>query len=261
MQQSDEAFLAVLAESARRRVQAGYYEVRTARPRKRLSLARAIGAGGRAPVIAEAKFKSPSEGLLTHGRDVEGLARAYVRGGAAAISVLTEPEHFDGRLEYVWRVKGAVEVPVLMKDVMVAREQLDAADKAGADAVLLITALYGGKLCRETLAEMVSYAHGRGLETLVEVHDEEEYSFALSTETDVVGINNRDLRTLMVSLETSRRLLRLGSHAKPVICESGLQSREEMNSLLALGADGFLIGTALMKADDPEAALRGLTRP
>lgn len=225
-----------------------------------MSLAGSLKTAGRVPVIAEVKFRSPSEGTLSEGKDVERIARAYERGGAAGISVLTEPEHFDGRLEYLATVRGAVSIPVLMKDIVVDRAQVDAAGKLAADAVLLIAGVFIGGMAESPLEEMVSRVHQRGLEAVVEVHNEEEYMRAVSGEADVVGINNRDLRTLAVSIDTSRKLLKLAPRPKAVICESGISTKDEIDSLRALGADGFLLGSVLMKSKDPEVTLRRLTK-
>ncbi len=260
MQQADEGFLERLTGAARARIRGGYYAVGDGVPGERRSLVEALRAQGRIPVVAEVKFRSPSEGMISRRRDAAEIARAYERGGAAAVSVLTEPDNFDGRMEYLSAVKRAVGIPVLMKDVVVDSAQTEAASSAGADAVLLIAGVFDAVAGNGSLDEMVRSVHRKGLEAMVEVHDEGEYGLAMRSDADVVGINNRDLRTLTVSLETSRRLLRLGPAPKPVICESGISSRDDIGALKDLGADGFLVGTALMRAEDPEALLKRLTR-
>jgi indole-3-glycerol phosphate synthase len=189
-----------------------------------------------------------------------GIARSYERGGAAGISVLTEPEHFGGRLEYVSLVKEAVALPVMMKDIVVDMPQVKAAYCCGADAVLLIAGVFLGGMGAGSLAEMVRYVHEKSMEAVVEVHNEEEYTIAISGEADMVGINNRDLDSLSVSIDTSIRLLKKHPDSKPVICESGIASRKDIESLRSLGADGFLVGTALMNSSDKEGALREMSR-
>lgn len=260
MQRSDEGFLARLAQEARSRVASGYYAVNGGARTDRASLLEALRARKRIPVIAEIKFRSPSEGLITRVKEVAEIAKAYARGGAAAISVLTEPENFGGRMEYISEVKGAVKLPVLMKDVIVDEVQVRAGARTGADAILLIAAVFHSRMADRSLEEMVGLCHRQGLEVVVEVHDDEEFEPAVRGEADIVGINNRDLRSLSVSLETSRRLLLRGTQPKPVICESGIGGRSDIESLGRLGASGFLVGTTLMRARDPEAALRELTR-
>ncbi len=260
MQRADESFLGKLVRAAEARVARGYYSTEGRKEAERRSLVRALKNAERVPIIAEVKFRSPAEGKLAPQRDVTKVAKAYERGGAVGVSVLTEPEHFDGRLEYLPEVRGAVDVPVLMKDIIVDEVQVRAAKSLGADAVLLIAFAFEGGKGRKRLGELMGCAHDNGLEVLLEVHDEVEFADALTGEADVVGINNRDLRTLEVSLATSKRLLELGPHPKPVICESGIRTREEISSLRLLGADGFLLGSALMRAEDPEGTLRALSR-
>ena len=260
LHRADDGFLARLAQDARSRTASGYYAVEEGARGGGASLLGALSAEGRVPVIAEVKFRSPSEGVIAKRKDVVEIARAYQRGGAAAISVLTEPTNFGGRLEYLSQVRRAVKLPVLMKDVIVDEVQVRAGARAGADAVLLIAAVFRSGMADRSLEEMVGLCHREGAEVVVEVHDEEEFEQATGGEADVVGINNRDLRTLSVSLETSRRLLSLGPHSKPVICESGISGRGDVEALLGLGARGFLVGSALMRASDPVAALGELTR-
>ena len=260
MQQADESFLVRLATSARARVASGYYDVVTEKRGRRLSLARSLMSGGRIPIIAEVKFRSPADGRLAEPKSVREVAERYEEGGASGISVLTEPEHFDGRLDYVPTVKQAVGIPVLMKDVFVAEPQVAAADRLGADAVLLIVGVFACGGAAIGLERMLTSVHAKGMEALVEVHDEDELAIALSSAADVVGINNRNLSDLSVSLDVSRRLLHKGPFAKPVICESGISTRNQVESLMALGASGFLVGSELMKSKDPAGVLRALSR-
>jgi indole-3-glycerol phosphate synthase len=260
MQQAGESFLRKLAEAARARVDSGYYEIGEGSGTKKVSLLGSLTAKDRIPIIAEVKLRSPAEGRFLGSSDIRRLAEAYERGGAAGISVLTEPEHFDGQLGYLAMVKEAVGLPVMMKDVVVDPAQVEAGRRAGADAVLLIAGIFAEGMARGELDDVVELAHREGLEAVVEVHDEGELDIALSGDTDIVGVNNRDLGTLSVSTKVSENLLRKGPFAKPVICESGISTRNEIESLRSLGADGFLIGSALMKSRDPESTLRELSR-
>ncbi|HUI01853.1 MAG TPA: indole-3-glycerol-phosphate synthase [Nitrososphaerales archaeon] len=268
---AESSFIFTLARSAAKNVDGGYYRD-LGREGSRLphrSLRSAILKARRTPLIAEIKFTSPAEGKLRPAGDVSKIARAYERGGVAGISVLTEPRHFDGDVRYVPLVKKAVGVPVLMKDIVIDPVQIDAAARLGADAVLFIAAIFTNRLSRAPLDVMFSRARAKGLEVLFEAHREEEYRLALGSDADIVGINNRNLNTLEVSLETSKRLLADGKGERerlrkqgrllPVISESGIRTRAEIEELSELGADGFLIGSAFMKSADLEAEVRSLT--
>lgn len=259
MLRANEGFLAGLVRSAKTRVADGYYEVSEPTPGRGLSLSRSLREMGRIPVIAEVKFRSPAHGTLKESGDAASIAMAYEKGGAAAISVLTEPGNFGGELGYLSKVARAVEIPVMMKDIIVDERQVEAARSCGADAVLLIARVFAREFGTGELEEMVGDVHRKGLEAVVEVFDQEEYDSAVSGRADVVGINNRDLDTLGVSLDVSKRILTAGPHPKPVICESGISTREEILALRELGADGFLIGSALMKSEDPVAVLGRMT--
>ncbi len=265
-------FVFALARSAAQSIAEGYYRELGDEPDAGLehrSLKESILGSKRTPLIAEIKFTSPAEGKLRPAGDVKKIARSYERGGVSGISVLTEPKHFDGDIRYLPLVKKAVHVPVLMKDVVIDPVQIDAGAKMGADAVLFIAAIFANGLARATLDEMFSRAHDRGLEVLFEAHTQDEYALALESEADVVGINNRNLDSLEVSLSTSKRLLAAGrelrerlkksSRDKPVISESGIKTRREIEELRELGADAFLVGTAFMKSADIEAKVRSLT--
>ena len=248
-----------LAESSRKTLSEGYYEVGESGFPVR-SLSGALRGADRTPIIAEVKFRSPAEGPLRSPGSVAEIASAYERGGAAGISVLTEPKHFAGRLDYVTVVKRSVSLPVLMKDIVIDKVQIEAASSVGADAILLMVSLFTAGLTTESLPRMIDHAHDHGLEVLLEAHTDKEFRSSLESEADIVGINNRDLDTLKVSLNTSRRLLRrrYDKRSKPVICESGISRRDEVVELLGLGADGFLVGSAIMKSGDIEGKLRSL---
>jgi indole-3-glycerol phosphate synthase len=250
-------FVYTLAESARKTISEGYYEVEEVSVPHR-SLSASIRNSPRIPVITEVKFRSPAEGSLRGRDDPAEIAKQYERGGAAGISVLTEPKHFEGSIEYLVRVKKAVSVPVLMKDIVVDPVQVEAARKIGADAVLLMASIFGAGLADLSLEDMAGLAHSKGLEVLLEAHTKDEYLTAIRSSADVVGINNRDLETLEVSIDTSRRLLREGKGSKTVISESGLSKRNELLELKSLGADGFLVGSSLMRSKNIEEAVREL---
>jgi indole-3-glycerol phosphate synthase len=205
-------------------------------------------------VIAEFKRRSPSAGTLREAADVGEMVSAYERGGAGALSVLTEGPNFDGTLEDLRVARAACELPILRKDFIVDEYQLHEAKVAGADAVLLIVAA----LKIEQLASLHDLAYALGLDVLVEVHDGEELRTALSVGAMLIGINNRDLRDLSVDIERSSRLMGEIPAGVTVVSESGITGPEQLRTLEALGVDAVLVGESLMRSPDPEAALRAL---
>jgi len=214
----------------------------------------ALGTAGRVNVIAECKRRSPSRGVLAAAYDPVAIARHYESGGAAAISVLTEPTFFDGSLAHLAAVRAAVDIPLLRKDFIVDEYQLFEARAAGADAILLIVAA----LDQRALQRLQTRAWELGLAALVEVHNEEELDRAVESGARLIGVNNRNLRTLGVDVEASYRLAaRIPAQAIGV-SESGLQSRADLEKLSAAGYRAFLIGERFMTASDPTQAMRSL---
>ena len=209
------------------------------------------GEGAAPRVIAECKRRSPSRGVLREDYDAVAIARAYEAAGAVAISVLTEPSFFDGALAHLTAVREAVAVPVLRKDFVVDEYQLWEARAAGADAVLLIAAA----LDDEALAGLRERAEVLGLAVLVEVHDAGELARAVDAGARIVGVNNRNLRTLSVDLETSVALAAAIPAGAVAVAESGLRSRDDLVRLGRAGYDAFLVGERCMVAPDPGRAL------
>ena len=207
-------------------------------------------------VIAEHKRRSPSAGELRAGATVEEIVRAYERGGAAALSILTEGPHFGGGLADLHEARAASMLPILRKDFIVDAYQVFESAAAGADAILLIVAA----LSRRELAALYADATGLDLDVLVEVHDEEELETALEVvDADVIGINNRDLQTFEVDVERTYELLSDVPAGKTVVSESGFHTREQIDDLERVGVDAVLIGESLMRSPDPELACRELT--
>jgi indole-3-glycerol phosphate synthase len=201
-------------------------------------------------VIAEHKRRSPSAGRIREGASIEDVVLAYERGGAAALSVLTEPFHFGGDLDDLRMARAATELPVLRKDFIVDPYQLYESAAAGADAVLLIVAA----LDPDTLFELLREARALDLDALVEVHDERELEVALDVEADVLGINNRDLGDFSVDIERTYELLSDIPAGKTVVSESGFSTRDQLDDLERVGVDAVLLGETLMRAEDIEAA-------
>ena len=205
-------------------------------------------------IIAEFKRHSPSAGAIQAGADPVELARKYEAGGAAAMSVLTEPDHFQGSLDDLRRVSASVALPLLRKDFAVDRHQVYEAALAGAEAVLVIVA---GLSDAEAL-KLLDAAHQAKLDSLVEVHTAAELQRAAALGARLIGVNNRNLKTLHVDLETSLRLAELAPADATLVAESGLRTREDIERLQAAGYKAFLIGETLMRAADPRAALAEL---
>jgi indole-3-glycerol phosphate synthase len=205
-------------------------------------------------VIAECKRRSPSKGVLLDVYDPVAMATQYERGGAAAISVLTEPTFFDGSLDHLASVRASVGLPLLRKDFIVDDYQLLEARAAGADAVLLIVAA----LAQHELVRLQARAVDLGLAALVEVHDEVELSRAIDAGAAIIGVNNRNLRTLTVDLDASFRLVSRMPKDVVAVSESGLQSRQDLDKLASAGYHAYLIGERFMTAIDPAGAVAEL---
>ena len=206
-------------------------------------------------LIAEYKRRSPAAGDLPRGADpVEQVVRAYERGGASALSILTDGEHFGGSLADLRAARAATDLPILRKDFTLDRYQLYEAAASQADAVLLIVAA----LEADELAELHAEADALDLDCLVEVHDAEELEAALEVDAEVIGINNRDLGDFSVDLERTFELLVDVPAGKTVVSESGIRSRDQVAELERVGVDAVLIGETLMRAEDPEVACREL---
>lgn len=204
-------------------------------------------------IIAEFKRRSPSKGVIRADANVAEIARAYQAGGAVAMSVLTEEDYFAGSLDDLRQVKATVALPVLRKDFIVDEYQVYESAAAGADAILLIVAV----LDDELLSRLRRLAEDKlQMDALVEVHTSEEMKRAAACGAKLIGVNNRDLRTFEVSLETSLRLAREAPAEALLISESGLNNTADVQLLYDAGYRGFLIGETLMRAEDPEQALR-----
>jgi len=224
-------------------------------PREGRPFAEALSRPGTS-LIAEHKRRSPSAGAIREGAECAELVRAYERGGAAAISVLTEEAHFGGSLADLRKARATTELPLLRKDFTIDPYQLYEAKVAGADAVLLVV----GSLGERALASLHRHASELDLDAIVEIHDAEELERALELDCDVIGINNRNLEDFSVDIQRTFDLLVDVPAGKVVVSESGIHLRHQIEELEQVGVDAMLVGEALMRAPDPEAATRELAR-
>ena len=213
-----------------------------------------LSRAGSINVIAECKRRSPSRGVLRTAYDPVAIATGYEQAGAAAISVLTEPGFFDGSIDHLEAVRAAVRVPLLRKDFIIDEYQLLEARAAGADAILLIVASLGDA----TLSSLSSAARALGLAALVEVHDGDECRRAIDAGATIIGVNNRNLRTLQVDLNASRDVAALLPTSAIGISESGLKTPADLQAMQALGYRAFLMGERFMIEPHPGVALAGL---
>lgn len=205
-------------------------------------------------IIAEVKKASPSRGVIRDEFDPLGLAKEYEANGASAVSVLTEEAYFQGSLEYLRLIKEKTGLPVLRKDFIIDEYQIYEARSAGADAVLLIAAI----LDEKALKNFLWLTEALGMAALVEVHDEEEIKKVLEAGASLIGVNNRDLKTFKVDINTTVRLAPLVPKDKIVVSESGIRERADILLLKKAGVNAFLIGEALVKEKDAGKKLRGL---
>ena len=208
----------------------------------------------RARIIAEIKKASPSKGVLREDFDPLKIAAGYERGGAAALSILTDEKFFKGSLSYLRSIRDAVGIPLLRKDFIIDPYQVYESRLSGADAILLIVSA----LNDETLGDLLDLAHALGMNAVVEVHDEAELRRALGAGSRIVGINNRDLKTFKVDLGVSVRLSRMMPDGVIVVAESGIGSSADIKMLMEQGVNVFLIGETFMKAPDPGLELSNL---
>jgi len=203
-------------------------------------------------IIAEVKKASPSKGIIREDFDPLSIAQAYERGGANALSVLTEPHYFQGNIEYLTGIRRYSSLPLLRKDFIVTKYQILEALVYGADFILLIAKA----LTRKELKELYEYALHLGLEVLVEIHDKSDLVKAIFSGATIIGFNHRDLETFEMDMELSKRLIPMIPNGKIIVAESGLYNHEQLVDLNKAGVDAFLIGEHFMRQDDIESAVK-----
>ena len=215
---------------------------------------RAKIAAGQPAVIAEIKKASPSKGVLRADFIPADIAQSYAEYGAACLSVLTDVQFFQGCIDFLKQARASCQLPVLRKDFMIDAYQVYESRACGADAILLIAACLDDAQMRD----FEQIAHGLDMAVLVEVHDAQELERALKLKTPLIGVNNRNLKTFEVSLDTTLRLMRDIPADRLLVCESGIHSRDDVLRMGAAGVNAFLVGEAFMRADEPGAALAAL---
>ena len=250
-------FLSKLIDDAQKRIYAGYYSVLETVEHQPISLKSAIKSAKNNAIIAEIKPISPVRGPLRPEIDAEDTAIKLERGGATGLSVLTEPDNFGGSIESLRKVRRRVSIPLLMKDIVVDKTQIQAAKRYGADCILLIESVFS-KHPAMPLDELLQFAHESNLEVLLETHNKDELDRALKSEADIIGVNNRNLATLEIDLLTTTRLLEnlTDRGGKTIISESGIETSADIRKLRHVALDGFLIGSSLMLSDDLEGKIR-----
>ncbi|MGD0450641.1 MAG: indole-3-glycerol-phosphate synthase [Candidatus Bathyarchaeia archaeon] len=250
-------FLDVLARVAQITIDSEYYDEIKSMDGVCVSLKKSILDCKVNPIITEIKAASPSAGVIRRNVQPSMIAKAMERGGAVALSVLTEPKQFDGSLEALAQARQSVKLPILMKDIVLSPIQIQAASKIGASSVLLIQALFDRGYSEKTVDEMIAGAHMLGLEVLLETHTLSEFVSALQSDADLIGINNRDLATLKVDLNVTKTIIQsINPKNKIVVSESGIKSPSDVHFLRESGASAFLIGSAIMLSDNLEEKVR-----
>ncbi|MEM3381645.1 MAG: indole-3-glycerol-phosphate synthase [Candidatus Bathyarchaeia archaeon] len=236
----------------------GYYNIEEAQPRVSIGFKENILRCRSNPVIAEIKLASPSMGVIAEDIDVENIAKMMRSGGASALSILTEPKNFMGRIEHLQATQ-CVGLPRLMKDIIIDPVQVEAAAKAGAEAILLITSIFQRRLSETNLDDMISLAHRRGLEVLLETHTAEEFQTSVNTQADLIGINNRDLSTMTTDIQVTVQIMtKCKPRGRIIVSESGIATPEHIRLLRRHGVDAFLVGSSIMTSPDIEGKVREL---
>ena len=246
-----------LVMNSRKAINDGIYDITETLPKSAIDLEESIRNNVHASLITEIKFSSPAQGEIKQISDPLQIAKSMISGGAKALSILTHPHLFNGSPEYFIKIRKNVEIPLLMKDIMIDKIQIDAAKKMGADYFLLIQALFD-KGHVDNMDELIDYGHKNGLKILLEAHTKTEFDNAIRTDADIVGINNRNLDTLEINLETTKHLLENFHKSKIILSESGIESSDDIRFLRDSGADAFLIGTSIMKSSDIENSVSEL---
>lgn len=246
-----------LIQNSQKAIDEGVYEIAEKLQKSQMDLMDLIKNSNHAPIITEVKFSSPSLGKIRTTSDPIVIANSMIRGGAIGLSVLTQPYLFDGSPEFFIKIRQNVKVPLLMKDIIIDRIQIEAAQKLGADYILLIESLFDNRHLKE-IDEYVDYAHKKNLRVLIESHTKTEFENSLKTNADLIGINNRNLDTLDIDIKTTKIILDGFDKSKIILAESGIETPNDIQFLHDCGASAFLVGSSVMKSDNIETFVRQL---
>ena len=235
----------------------GVYDIHDSLESSKVDLQNIIKKSNHAAIITEIKFSSPALGNIKKVSDPVTIAKNMLNGGACALSVLTQPFLFDGSPELFMKIRKQVNVPMLMKDITIDKVQFDAAKKIGANYFLLIQALFDNKLASD-IDSLIDYGHNLGLKVLIEAHTKQEFENSCKTNADIIGINNRNLDTLKIDLDTTKNILENSEKTKLVITESGIKNPNDIRFLHKCGAAAYLVGSSIMQTDEIQQTVQKL---
>jgi len=238
-----------LSQNSELAIRDGVYEITQKIPKSKMNIINMIQKNKHASLITEVKFSSPSLGKIRQTTDSVKIAKSMVDGGAIGLSILTQPHLFNGSPEYFQKIRKAVKIPLLMKDIVIDKIQIEAAEKIGADCILLIQSIFDKKLATD-IDEFISFAHKKSLMVLLESHTKKEFINSTKTDADLLGINNRNLDTLEIDLNTTKKILKDKDERRIILSESGIESPNDIRFLHKCGADAFLVGSSIMKSKD-----------
>ncbi|MGI0026413.1 MAG: indole-3-glycerol phosphate synthase TrpC [Nitrosopumilaceae archaeon] len=238
-----------LANNSQRAIDEEVYKISEKLPRSKSNIIDNIRKNKHASLITEIKFSSPSLGNIRDVSDPVEIAKLMIQGGAIGLSILTQPHLFNGSPEYFQKIRRQVSIPLLMKDVVIDKKQIDAAEKIGADCVLLIQSIFDKKFAND-IDEFIAYAHKKDILILLEAHTKNEFVRSVHTDADMLGINNRNLDTLKIDLNITKDILKDRKENRIILSESGIESPKDIKFLHKCGADAFLVGSSIMKSKD-----------
>lgn len=249
--------LKTLCDEAARLLDSGYYDTSTTRICNVSSLYSSILSHKQNAIITEIKRASPSLGWIRPDIDVNSVISSMEKGGAAGISIITMPNYFHGDLTYLSQASSLTKLPILMKDFIISKKQIEAGWRLGADAILLIYKIFNNKYSEISLDDAIKNVHSLGMEVLLEVHGREELQDALNYDVKLIGINSRDLSTMQTNIDSLKQTINgINYKDKVLIAESGINNPKQLKELVKLGFRAFLIGTAIMKSQNIEETVR-----
>jgi indole-3-glycerol phosphate synthase len=249
-----------LAQNSQKAIDGSVYEIKHKLAKSEKNIINEIRNNVHASLITEIKFSSPSLGSIRQIGDPVDIAKSMIEGGAIGLSILTQPYLFNGSPDYFAEIRRKVGVPLLMKDIVIDKVQIDAAEKLGADIILLIQSIFDNKFAKD-IEEFIEYAHKKKLVVLLESHTKKEFISSAKTQADLLGINNRNLDTLEIDLSTTEVILKdIKKDNRILISESGIELPQDIKFLRQCGADAFLVGNTIMKSKDIKGFVSSLVR-